>query len=116
MDPTDESEPEPVRRCAAAHLDDPTPCEGDHKAVRILVGGDEVLACVHHGARLYASVDHPTVYPVGGPDGPNANAALEVPRRATGMRPFFWMAADRPPARTARHRLRRSRLRRTRQD
>ena len=73
--------------------------------MRITLGADEVLACVHHGARLYASVDGAKVYPVGAPDGPNAEAALEVVRRATGMKPFFWLAPAEPPARTAHHRL-----------
>jgi hypothetical protein len=96
---------ESPRRCAAAHPDDGSPCEGDQAAVRIVVGTDEVLACIHHGTRLYASVEHAQVYPTGGPNGPNREAALEIPRRAVGMKPFFWMTAASPPAKTTRHRL-----------
>jgi hypothetical protein len=105
MAPTGESTHRPTPRCAAAHPDDPSPCEGVQQVVRIVVGADEVLACIQHGARLYASVDGAEVYPVGPPDGPNAEAAREVVREATGMKPFFWMAATEPPAREPRHRL-----------
>jgi hypothetical protein len=62
-----------------------------------------VLACVRHGADL-SQVKHAQVYPVGGLNSPNAEAALEVARRATCMRPFFWMAATEPPARETRPR------------
>lgn len=95
----------PPPRCAAAHPDDASPCEGDPAAVRIVVGTGEVLACINHGARLYASVEHAQVHPSGGPDGPNREAALEIPRRAMGMKPFFWMTAASPPAKTPHHRL-----------
>lgn len=75
-------------RCAAAHAEDPTPCEGPHDAVRIVDQlGAETLACVHHGARLYASLDRPRVYPMPGHD----QAALEVYTRAQGIEPFEWM-------------------------
>lgn len=77
--------------CAARHSGDGSPCEGDQNAVRIVVGQQEVLACVNHAARLLASVSHAEVYPVGGPDGPDTGAAAEVARRAAGMGPFFWM-------------------------
>lgn len=105
MAPASESGHQPTLRCAAAHPDDASPCEGDQQVVRIVVGADAVLACVHHGARLYASVDGAEVHPVGAVDGPNAEAAREVVREATGMKPFFWMAATEPPAREPRHRL-----------
>jgi len=82
-----------AERCGAAHREDYTLCEGDPEAVEIVLeSGDRVLACVHHGARFYASVTRPRVYPVGGPDGPHAGAALEVYHRAAGMKPFFWMS------------------------
>ncbi|HET9168283.1 MAG TPA: hypothetical protein VFN97_02570 [Actinospica sp.] len=105
MVPTDGTANEPPRRCGAAHLDDPSPCEGDREVVRIVIGEDEVLGCVHHGTRLYASVEHARVYPVGGPDGPNADAVLAVRRGAVGMEPFFWMVPAGPPERKPRHRL-----------
>lgn len=75
-------------RCVAAHIEDPTPCEGPREAVRVAdrIGGS-VLACVHHGARLYASLDGARVYPQPGHDG----AAIEVYYRAQRLRPFPWM-------------------------
>ncbi|AEW94625.1 MULTISPECIES: type 2 periplasmic-binding domain-containing protein [Streptomycetaceae] len=73
-------------RCAAAHQDDPVPCEGPHDAVRVVdQHGAEVGACVHHGARLYASLIAPRVYP-GSVDG----AAIEVYQRARALPPFPW--------------------------
>lgn len=78
----------PEQRCGAAHAKDPTPCEGDPAAVRVVDReGAETLACVHHGARLYASIDQPRVYPMPGHDG----AALTVYNRAASIEPFAWM-------------------------
>lgn len=78
-------------RCAAAHSDDPTLCEGAGDAVRIVdQRGTEILACVHHGARLYASLVGPRVYYVTVP-----GAAIEVYNRAQHLPPFAWMT---PPA------------------
>jgi len=83
-----------AERCEAAHRQDYTLCEGNPEAVEIVLeSGDSVRACVSHGARFYASTTRPRVRPVGGPDGPNAGAALEVYHRAQGMTPFFWMSA-----------------------
>ncbi|MFD5319341.1 hypothetical protein [Streptomyces sp. NPDC127098] len=48
--------------------------------------GTSVLACVHHGARLYASLTGPRVYPTPGNDG----AAIEVYNRAQTLPPFCW--------------------------
>ena len=79
--------PEPAERCAAAHSEDPTGCEGPMAAVRILDALDsEVTGCVHHGARMYASLLWPWVYSMPGHDG----AALEVYRRAQFTPPFAW--------------------------
>lgn len=91
--PVTGSAEQPLLRCGAAHPDDGSHCEGDPRAVRLVVGADEVFGCVNHGARLYASVDHVEVHPVGDPNGPNAAAAREVVHRAAGMKPFFWMDA-----------------------
>ena len=77
--------------CGAKHACDRSPCDSDPRAVRIAVGSDEVFACVNHGAKLYATVEHAEIHPVGGPQGPNARLAAEVRRRAAGMAPFFWM-------------------------
>ena len=75
-------------RCPAAHPEDPSPCEGPHDAVRIVdQHSTEVLACIHHGARLYASLERARVYPTPGNDG----AAIEVYRRAQTIQPFEWM-------------------------
>lgn len=75
-------------RCQAANAEDPTPCEGDREAVRVLdkVGG-EALGCVHHAARLYATLDDPRVYPNGEN---NAGKALEVYHRAADLKPWPW--------------------------
>ncbi|GAB2887564.1 hypothetical protein [Streptomyces mayteni] len=81
------SEPRLMGRCAAAHPDDPTGCEGAGDVVRIVDrSGRSVLACVHHGARLYASLTRPRVYPMPGSDG----AAIEVYQRAQSLPPFCW--------------------------
>jgi hypothetical protein len=75
-------------RCPAANREDPTPREGD-VAVRIVdQRGTENRACVHHGARMYASLVGPRVYPLPGHDG----AALEVYYRAQALSPFPWIA------------------------
>jgi hypothetical protein len=82
-------------RCGAAHPKDMTLCEGDPGAVEIeLRDRSKVLACVHHGARMYASAQDARVRPVGGPDGNHAGAALEVYHRAQGMRPFAFLADE----------------------
>jgi hypothetical protein len=83
-------------RCAAAHRDDPTPCEGPQDAVRIYdrwKSGGGVLGCVHHGARMLASVVGGLVYP--GPSSdvgrrPGNDAAVDAYVRAQATRPFPW--------------------------
>lgn len=91
-----------TERCQAAHRDDPTPCEGPHDAVEIrdrfmsrardamTVG---TLGCVHHGARLLASIDGGRVYP--GPSNdtgrtPGNSGAIDAYRRAQTTLPFAW--------------------------
>ena len=87
------SEPTSFTRCPAAHPEDPSPCEGPHDAVRVLdQQGAEALGCVHHAARLYASLERPRVYPTPGNDG----AALDVYRRAQTIEPFEWMKRGQP--------------------
>lgn len=102
-------------RCAAAHHQDPSPCEGPVDAVLIRerravaarkrdgIGGvsmtgrqdlDGVPACVHHGARLLASMHGGHAYP--GPSNdvgrePGDGAAAEAFRRAKTMKPFEWV-------------------------
>lgn len=79
----------PASRCAAAHPEDPTPCgAGPRDAVRVLdEQGAEVVGCVHHAARLYASMERPRVYPMPGHD----QAAIEVYQLAQTLRPFCWL-------------------------
>lgn len=73
-------------RCAAAHPEDRTLCEGPIDAVKIVdVVGEEVTGCVHHGAVLLASLRDGRVYP--GP-GDVDGAAIEVYNRARHRRPF----------------------------
>ena|SRR5690349_13708220 len=56
-----------ARRCAAAHVEDPSPCDGAPRAVRVAdQEGGEVTGCVRHGAALLASLDGGRVHP--GPD------------------------------------------------
>ncbi len=73
-------------RCPAAHPEDPTPCEGPADAVKVIdQHHSEVRGCVHHAARLYASLVGPRVYPVA-----VESAALEVYYRAQRTEPFAW--------------------------
>lgn len=92
-------------RCAAAHAEDPTPCEGPHDAVLIRdqhmsrardAMTEGVPGCVHHGARMLASLEGGRVYP-----GPSAGigrtpesggAAVDAYNRAQTLRPFPWMS------------------------
>jgi hypothetical protein len=77
-----------VARCQAAHPEDRTACVGPKTAVRIVDRhGEAVLACVHHGARMYASLIGPRVYPMPGHD----RAAIDVYRRALELPPFVWL-------------------------
>ena len=76
-----------VERCAAAHAEDPRPCEGRPDAVRVVdAGGAEALACVLHGAVLLASLADGRVYPAAGPDG----TAIDVYKRAQELPAFSW--------------------------
>lgn len=81
-------------RCPAAHVDDPDPCEGPEAVVILDEHGDEARACVHHGARLYASLHRPRVRPLSGHDG----IALEVYYRAQHTAPFAWITDRRGQA------------------
>jgi hypothetical protein len=79
-------------RCPATHAEDPTPCEGGQVVRVVDQQGTSVSGCVHHGARLYASLIRPHVYPLPGHDG----AALEVYKRAQDLPPFPWMDRRQP--------------------
>jgi hypothetical protein len=85
-----EASPEAVigGRCAAAHAEDPRPCDGAIDAVQIV---DQtyvaVAACLLHGAVLLASLDRGRVYPLNGEDG----VAITVFTRAQALRPFDFL-------------------------
>jgi hypothetical protein len=79
-------------RCAAAHPDDPTPCDGPVVATvldRQNAGAD---GCEHHAARLLASLEGGRVYGL-----PHATpgTAIRVFKAAASIRPFPW-ATDAP--------------------
>ncbi len=75
-------------RCAAAHEEDPRPCEGAGDAVQIVdQTGAGVAACLLHGAVLLASLDRGRVYPLNGEDG----VAITVFTRAQALRPFDFL-------------------------
>ncbi|MFD8785965.1 hypothetical protein [Kitasatospora sp. NPDC059599] len=83
----------PQPRCEAAHLGDASPCEGLLDAVTVLDRhGDAAKACVHHGARLYASLIDPRVRPGSVPD-----AAIDVYYRAQNTSAFAWLDHHRLP-------------------
>jgi hypothetical protein len=78
-----------VRRCAAAHAEDPRPCEGAVDAVEIVDrAGVGVAACLLHGAVLLASLDGARVYLLNGPEG----SAIAVYAQARTMPPFDFLS------------------------
>lgn len=74
-------------RCAAAHHDDPTPCDGPPVVAVLDPHGDGADACEHHGARILASLEGGRVYPL--PNAP-AGAAIRVHSAADDTPPFCW--------------------------
>lgn len=82
--------PLPTVRCAAAHVEDPSPCEGARAVVRIVdQHGGEATGCVRHAPVMYASLTRARVFPSPGHKG----AATEVYIRAQALEPFAWHAA-----------------------
>ena len=74
-------------RCAAAHPDDPTPCNGPHDAVRIIdPQGSKTTGCEHHGARLLASLDDGAR----AVEGSAPAAGARVTLAADTIRPYCW--------------------------
>lgn len=74
-------------RCPAAHVDDPTPCDGPPAVTVLDRQGGEADGCEHHGARLLASLEGARVRPLpAAPDG----AAIRVFKAADTTRPFAW--------------------------
>lgn len=73
-----------VDRCAAAHREDHSPCEGPLDAVRVVDQyGMSASGCVRHGAVLLASIQDGRVYP-----GSVEGAAVETYQRAQQLGPF----------------------------
>lgn len=75
-------------RCAAAHPDDPTPCDGPPVVTVLDAANAGADGCEHHAARLLASLEGGRVY--GLPAAPEG-AAIRVFKAADGIRPFPWM-------------------------
>lgn len=79
--------PIPLPRCDAAHDADPTPCEGPHRAVAVIHSdGRETTGCVHHAARLLASLEGARLPPFAG----LFPWALDVYLRAWELPPCVW--------------------------
>ncbi|MCZ4103842.1 hypothetical protein O3W51_48210, partial [Streptomyces sp. H39-C1] len=76
-------------RCAAAHHEDPTPCDGPPVVTVLDAHNNGADGCEHHGARLLASLKGARVYPL--PDAPDG-AATRVFKAADTTRPFPWLA------------------------
>ncbi|MBB4717857.1 hypothetical protein BJ965_007844 [Streptomyces luteogriseus] len=74
-------------RCAAAHPEDPTPCDGP-PVVTVLdrhnAGAD---GCEHHAARLLASLEGGKVYAL--PNAPEG-AAIRTFKAAGTLPPYAW--------------------------
>ncbi|ARF57514.1 hypothetical protein [Streptomyces gilvosporeus] len=78
--------PAPRTRCAAAAAEDPTPCGGPHDAATLIDRqGREIPGCLHHCARLLATLDGARVHPFV----PTAHA-LEIYYRARELPPYAW--------------------------
>lgn len=76
---------EDTARCAAAHPDDPTPCDGPPAVTVLDAANGGADGCEHHAARLLASLEGGRVY--GLPAAPEG-AAIRVFKAAAGIRPF----------------------------
>ncbi|MBD3550848.1 hypothetical protein [Streptomyces sp. SP18CM02] len=78
--------PQPAGRCTAAHIEDPTPCQGPRDAVTILDGtGNVATGCEHHGARMLASLGGAHIEP-----GSVVGAATRAFAASQAIRPFCW--------------------------
>ncbi|MFF6931527.1 hypothetical protein [Streptomyces californicus] len=76
--------PQSAGRCTAAHIEDPTPCQGPYDAVTVLDGtGNVATGCEHHGARTLASVEGACVEP-----GSVVGAASRAYAASRAIRPF----------------------------
>ncbi|MGW1496818.1 hypothetical protein [Streptomyces sp. NPDC002402] len=80
-------------RCQAAHRTDSSPCQGSGQAVQLRSGNRVRLGCVHHAARMKATVGSVSV--LVGPHGYTGyswgdSAAHEALRRAEQLTPYDW--------------------------
>ncbi|MFE9381561.1 hypothetical protein [Streptomyces sp. NPDC006855] len=75
-------------RCAAAHPEDPTPCDGPPVVTVLDAQNGGADGCEHHGTRLLASLEGGRVYAL--PDAPDG-AAIRVFKAADATRPFPWL-------------------------
>ena len=84
-------EPRDKIRCAAAHPDDSSPCDGPPDAVRVMDrAGAPATGCIHHAAMMLASITGARVYP-----GSINGAAIAAYNRAAGMTPFAFHRSGR---------------------
>ncbi|MFE2812634.1 DUF6907 domain-containing protein [Streptomyces nigra] len=84
----DDCEPSNADRCAAAHADDPAPCDGPAVVTVLDRSNGGAAGCEVHAARLLASLEGGRVYPL--PDAP-PGAAIRVFKAAGALRPFPWL-------------------------
>ncbi|MEU2300570.1 hypothetical protein ABZ584_24560 [Streptomyces antibioticus] len=82
----------PGDRCPAAHVEDPTGCNGPVAVTVLDAHNTGAKGCEHHGARLLASLDGGRVYAL--PDAPDG-AAIRVFKAAASIRPFPWVDGPR---------------------
>ncbi|MFE9330020.1 hypothetical protein [Streptomyces sp. NPDC006925] len=74
-------------RCAAADQADPTPCEGRLTVVTVIDrNGAQHTGCIHHTARLLASLEGARLHP----SAAVLPFACEVYCRADQLLPFPW--------------------------
>lgn len=84
--------PRPAQRCAAAHAQDPSDCDGLLDAVRVVDQENaDVLGCVQHGAVLLATLVGGRVYP--GP-GDTGGSAIDTSKWAQTLRPRSFERED----------------------
>lgn len=77
-----------TERCAAAHPEDSTPCDGPVVVTVLDAQNAGATGCEHHAARLLASLKGGRVYPL--PEAPEG-AAIRVFKAAATLKPFPWV-------------------------
>lgn len=82
-------------RCPAAHVEDPTPCDGPPVVTLLDRANAGLDGCAHHGARMLASLDGGRVYAL--PDAP-PGTAIAVFKAAATIRPYPWANGPRTRA------------------